>query len=59
MNVELPPTQDSAILTAAAMSMNLAGSTTAVALNDVSITLDDTTIKGSVSLPDLTAPSHR
>ncbi len=53
LNIELPATHDPQVLKAASVAMNLSGSASAATLKELSIKLDDTTISGSATLPDL------
>ncbi len=53
LGIEAPTTADAAVLSAASLSMNLAASPSSANLNDLTITLDDTTFNGSASVPSL------
>ncbi len=53
LGIEAPVTADSAVLSAASLSMNLAASPSSANLNDLTIKLDDTTFNGQASVPSL------
>ncbi len=53
LGIEAPQTADPAVLSAASLSMSLAASPSSAALNDLTITLDDTTFNGQASVPSL------
>jgi len=53
LGVEAPVTADSTVLNKASLSLALQASPTSAALNDLKITLDDTTFSGEASVPSL------
>ena len=53
LGIAAPQTADDTVLSAASLSMNLAASPSSAALNDLTITLDDTTFNGKASVPSL------
>jgi len=55
LGIEAPVTADEKVLNAASVSMALAASPAAAMLQDLTITLDDTTFKGQAELPNLAA----
>ncbi|MBX2825021.1 MAG: AsmA family protein, partial [Gammaproteobacteria bacterium] len=55
LGIEAPVTADEKVLSAASVSMAVAASPAAAKLKDLTITLDDTTFKGSARLPNLAA----
>lgn len=53
LGIEAPQTADASVLSSASLSMNLTASPASAALNDLTITLDDTTFNGQASVPSL------
>ena len=53
LGIAAPQTADASVLSAASLSMNLAASPSSANLNDLTITLDDTTFNGQASVPSL------
>lgn len=53
LGIEAPQTADATVLGAASLSMNLAATPSSAQLNDLTITLDDTTFNGKASVPSL------
>ncbi|MEQ8663742.1 MAG: AsmA family protein, partial [Gammaproteobacteria bacterium] len=56
LNLEVPETSDPKALTSVALTSKLAGSATAIKLDDLAIRLDDTNIKGNVDVKSFEGP---
>ena len=55
LGIEPPVTADEGVLSSASLALALAATPASAALNDVALTLDDTTFSGEASVPDLAA----
>jgi len=55
LGIEPPVTADESVLSSATLALALAATPASAALNDLEITLDDTTFSGEASMPDLAA----
>jgi len=53
LGIEAPLTADASVLSSAKLSMNLAASPESVAITDLMMTLDDTTLSGTLGMPSL------